>query len=66
MRAVAGAMGLTPPALYRYVEGHAALLERVTRLIFSDVVADMESARDAHPADDPAARRLLDEALASR
>ena len=47
MRAVAGDMGLTPPALYRYVDGAAALDELVTRHIFVDVVATMAESRDA-------------------
>lgn len=56
VRAVASAMGLTAPALYRYVEGHAGLLELVTRHILADVVADMGTARDRYPAADPAAQ----------
>ncbi len=56
IRAVATEMGLTPPALYRYVDGAAALDDLVTRHIFVDVVTTMTEARDAHPADDPAAR----------
>ncbi len=56
LRAVAGDMGLTPPALYRYVESAAALDDLVTRDIFVDVVATMTEARDAWPADDAAAR----------
>ena len=49
IRAVAGDMGLTPPALYRYVESAAALDDMVTQYIFVDVVATMADARDAHP-----------------
>lgn len=56
IRAVASEMGLTPPALYRYVDGAAALDELVTGQIFVDVVATMTGARDVHPTDDPAAR----------
>jgi len=56
IRAVAGDMGLTPPALYRYVDSAAALDDLVTRDIFVDVVATMTESRDAWPADDPAAR----------
>ena len=47
LRAVAGEMGLTPPALYRYVDGASALDALVTRQIFVDVVAAMARARDA-------------------
>jgi AcrR family transcriptional regulator len=56
LRAVAADMGLTPPALYRYVDSAAALTDLVTRHIFVDVVASMSAARDAYPADDPAAQ----------
>lgn len=56
LRAVAGEMGLTPPALYRYLDGAAALEALVTRQIFVDVVAAMARARDQHPVDDPAAQ----------
>ena len=56
VRAVAGAMGLTPPALYRYVEGHAGLVRLVERHIFADVVSVMARARDRYPESDPAAR----------
>jgi AcrR family transcriptional regulator len=56
IRAVAQEMGLTPPALYRYVDSHAELLTLVTRSIFEDVVAAMTVARDAQAADDPSAQ----------
>ena len=56
IRAVAQEMGLTPPALYRYVDSHAELLALVARSIFEDVVAAMTVARDEQAADDPAAQ----------
>ncbi|NYG05751.1 AcrR family transcriptional regulator [Phycicoccus badiiscoriae] len=56
VRAVAQEMGLTPPALYRYVDSHAELMVRVARSIFEDVVATMTTARDAQAPDDPAAQ----------
>jgi AcrR family transcriptional regulator len=56
LRAVAAEMGMTPPALYRYVDGFAELLLLVARSIFGDVVRAMAAARDLHPADDPAAQ----------
>lgn len=56
VRAVASEMGLTAPALYRYVDGHAALLQLVAQAIFVDVVAAMTVARDKHPDDDPSAQ----------
>jgi AcrR family transcriptional regulator len=56
VRAVATAMGLTPPALYRYVDSHAELMALVARSVLEDVVASMTLARDAQEADDPAAQ----------
>jgi AcrR family transcriptional regulator len=56
VRGVAQEMGLTPPALYRYVDSHADLLALVQRSIFEDVVAAMTVARDEQAADDPAAQ----------
>lgn len=56
IRAVAQEMGLTPPALYRYVDSHADLLLLVARSIFEDVVAAMTVARDAQAPDDPSAQ----------
>jgi AcrR family transcriptional regulator len=56
LRAVAAAMGLTAPALYRYVDSYHELLMLVARAIFADVIADMTSARDRHGDDDPAAQ----------
>jgi AcrR family transcriptional regulator len=56
IRAVATAMGLTPPALYRYVDSHAELLALVAQSVFEDVVASMGVARDAQAPDDPAAQ----------
>lgn len=56
IRAVAQEMGLTPPALYRYVDSHAELMMLVARSVFVDVVAAMAVARDAQAPDDPAAQ----------
>ena len=56
IRAVAQEMGLTPPALYRYVDSHADLLALVARSIFEDVVAAMTVARDTQADDDPSAQ----------
>ena len=54
LRAVSAEMGLTAPALYRYVDSHAELMALVARAVFADVVAEMTVARDKHPDDDPA------------
>jgi AcrR family transcriptional regulator len=56
LRGVADQMGLTPPALYRYIDGYGELLVLVARAVFSDVVTQLEAARDRYPADDPAAQ----------
>ncbi len=56
IRAVAQEMGLTPPALYRYVDSHAELMVLVVRSVFGDVVDAMRVARDAQGPDDPSAR----------
>jgi AcrR family transcriptional regulator len=56
LRAVAAEMGLTAPALYRYVDSYHELLMLVARAIFEDVIAAMASARDRYGADDPAAQ----------
>lgn len=58
LRAVAAEMGLTAPALYRYVDSYRELLMLVARAIFADVISAMTSARDRHGDDDPAAQIL--------
>ncbi len=59
LRAVAGEMGMTPPALYRYVDSHQDLLTLVCRSIFDDVMAALTAARDRFPDDDPAAQVVV-------
>ncbi len=56
LRAVAAEMGMTAPALYRYVDSFHELLLLVARSIFHDVVATLVSARDRYPDDDPGAQ----------
>ncbi|MGI8994826.1 MAG: TetR/AcrR family transcriptional regulator, partial [Nocardioidaceae bacterium] len=58
LRAVAAEMGMTAPALYRYVDSHQELLLLVCRSIFRDVVDTLVAARDRQPDDDPAAQIL--------
>ena len=58
LRAIAAEMGLTAPALYRYVDSYQALLMLVARSIFEDVISAMISARDRYPDDDPAAQTI--------
>jgi AcrR family transcriptional regulator len=62
LRAVAAEMGLTAPALYRYVDSYHQLLMLVARAIFQDVIAAMTGARDRHGDDDPAAQILASSA----
>lgn len=49
LRAIAADMGLTAPALYRYVDSHAALQEALSASIFDEVLAGMRAAADAWP-----------------
>ncbi len=56
MSAVARAMDMTAPALYRYVDNHSELLAGVAVLCNDEVVAAMEAARDTAPEGDWAAR----------
>lgn len=56
MSAVAKAMDMTAPALYRYVESHQDLLAGVAVVCNNEVVEAMERARDGQPEGDYAAR----------
>jgi len=56
LRALATVMGLTPPALYRYVDNLAALNELLANAIFVDVVHEMVEAGDPYGDEDPAAQ----------
>ncbi|HYO18478.1 MAG TPA: TetR/AcrR family transcriptional regulator, partial [Dermatophilaceae bacterium] len=58
LRAIATEMGLTAPALYRYVDSYHELLMLVARAIFEDVIAAMTTARDRYGDDDPGAQIL--------
>lgn len=51
LREVGRRMGMTASALYRYVDGHAALLDRLAASFFDELVAEM---RAAVPAPEPA------------
>lgn len=56
LRSIATEMGMTAPALYRYVDSYGDLIYRVAASIYDDLVAELESARDRYPDDDPAAQ----------
>lgn len=58
LRGVAAAMGMTAPALYRYLDSHDDLLAEVAVLCNTEVADAMAAARDREPDDDPA-RRLI-------
>lgn len=53
IRAVATEMGVTAPALYRYVESAGELRDLVRSAVLEDVVDTMAVARDAHPDSEP-------------
>lgn len=56
LRAVAQKMGITAPALYRYVDNVQDLHELVVHDIDDEIAALLVAARDTEPADDPAAQ----------
>jgi AcrR family transcriptional regulator len=56
LRAVAGAMGLTAPALYRYYGDRDALVTALIVDAFTSFASLLEAARDALPPDDHAQR----------
>jgi AcrR family transcriptional regulator len=59
LRAVARQMGLTPAALYRYVDSHEELMQVLSVDIHDDLTAALEAARDQTPS--PAAADRLRE-----
>jgi AcrR family transcriptional regulator len=59
LRAVAQKMGITAPALYRYVDNVQDLLELVANDIDEETGALLARARDKHPDDDPAAQIIV-------
>ena len=59
LRAVAHEMGMTAPALYRYVDGYDELVALVSDAIFDDVVAHLLAARDSVDVEDPAGQLVV-------
>lgn len=52
MRAVGRAVGMTAPALYRYVDGHEDLLDLLGASLYEELIEELVRARDAlEPAD---------------
>ena len=58
LRAVAQQMGITAPALYRYVSNYQDLVYLVADDIDTDLFETLTAARDTYPDDDPAAQIL--------
>jgi AcrR family transcriptional regulator len=58
LRAVANEVGMTPPALYRYVDSREELVRIVAMDIDASAAAQIAAARDAQAEDDPAARMV--------
>lgn len=56
LRAVAARMGLTAPALYRYVANYQQLVDMVAFELDKAATAEWAGAAERFPADDPAAR----------
>lgn len=65
LRAVAARMGLTAPALYRYVASYQELVDLVAFEIDKAATLEFRAAAERHPAEDPAAR-LVAAAVAFR
>lgn len=59
LRAVAARMGVTAPALYRYVTSYQDLLDLVAAEIDRATSAAINAAMAEHPAGDPAARLIV-------
>jgi AcrR family transcriptional regulator len=56
LRAVAQQMGMTAPALYRYVDDYRALVRLIARDIDAETAELVRRARDSQPEDDPVAQ----------
>jgi AcrR family transcriptional regulator len=56
LRAVAAGMGMTAPALYRYVANYQELVDLVAFELDKAATAEFAAAAEKYPADDPAAR----------
>jgi len=65
LRAIAQEMGMTPPALYRYIDGYDELIDLVANAIYDDMIAAMTAASSRYGTDDPGAQ-LVSAAVAFR
>jgi AcrR family transcriptional regulator len=58
LRAIARAMGMTAPALYRYFDSHEALVGAVCMDVLDEITVTLEQARDTVGIDDPVGRLM--------
>lgn len=58
LRAIARAMGITAPALYRYYDSHEDLVTALAVDLFAELVTELKQTRDALPEDEVPARLL--------
>ncbi|HEV8191815.1 MAG TPA: TetR/AcrR family transcriptional regulator, partial [Ktedonobacterales bacterium] len=58
LRSIAKELGVTPPALYRYFDSRDDLITALILDAYHALAEALAAARDAAPADDPAARLL--------
>ncbi|HET7689226.1 MAG TPA: WHG domain-containing protein [Nocardioidaceae bacterium] len=56
LRAVAQKMGITAPALYRYVASYQELVHLIAQDIDASAAVELAASRDRYPHDDPAAQ----------
>lgn len=58
LRAIARAMGMTAPALYRYFDSHEALVGAVCSDVLAEITAALEQARDTVGSENPVGRLM--------
>ncbi len=58
LRAIARAMGMTAPALYRYFDSHEELVGGLCMDLLDEITVTLEQARDAVGTDDPVGRLM--------
>ncbi len=58
LRAIARAMGMTAPALYRYFDSHEELVGACCTDLLAEITVTLEQARDSVPGSDPVARLM--------
>ncbi len=58
LRAIARAMGMTAPALYRYFDSHEEIVGGLCADVLAEITATLEQARDSVGRDDPVGRLM--------